>query len=152
MTSLIDGERSLEDHRKAFTELSFLLDIFTSTVDVIMGGATASVCRFAGKHRARKIPLYMPSPTLDEALDALAERMKGGFEITHAPGAGGLEVRFGRCAIRAVCEERQHAPGCALCSMFHSYFDGLANELVGRPIKSSITNTGESCSVCMMMQ
>jgi hypothetical protein len=38
---------TMEDHQKAFTEVAFLIDIFTSTIDNIMGGATASVGRIA---------------------------------------------------------------------------------------------------------
>ena len=36
---------TLEDHKAAFTEVAFLIDIFAATIDNIMGGATSSVGR-----------------------------------------------------------------------------------------------------------
>jgi hypothetical protein len=39
---------SLEDHAKAKTEISFLLEIFADTIVELMGGATAAVGRMAG--------------------------------------------------------------------------------------------------------
>ena len=43
-------ELSLEDHQEAFSEVSFILDIFAATPSELMGGATASVGRIAGRH------------------------------------------------------------------------------------------------------
>jgi hypothetical protein len=62
-----------DDHRQAFTEVSFLLDIFASTIDDVMGGSTATVGRIAGRKMARKLPIYMQRPSPSEALAAFSE-------------------------------------------------------------------------------
>jgi hypothetical protein len=141
---------TLEDHRKAFDEVAFLLDIFTATIDNIMGGATAPVGRIAGRDMAKKLPIALDNPSLEEALGILAERMKSGFEFTLE--SDGTEVAFGRCILRDVCALRNREMGEALCRLFHAYFDGIVNELVCRPVKSEIKACGETCRTTIRIQ
>ena len=152
MNNEADTTVSLEDHRKAFTEVAFLLDIFASTVDNIMGGATASVGRIAGREMARKLPIYLEHPSLEEVLKILSEQMISGFGIKFQPIDDGANISFDRCAIRQVCVERKIEPGCELCRLFHFYFDGIINELISRPVKSKITSSGDACTVCTSIQ
>lgn len=136
---------TVDDHRKAFTEVSFLLDIFSSTIDNLMGGATASVGRIAGRHMARNMPVYLPAPNLPDALAALADRMKAGFDIRFQCAGQGAEITFGRCVIREVCHARDLPVGGELCRLFHYYTDGIVNELCLRPAKSALVSSGENC-------
>ncbi len=142
-----------EDHQKAFAEVAFLIGSFANTIDNIMGGATAPVGRIAGRAMARKLPLDLKDPTLDQVLDLLAQRMQAGFEMSMTSAAdGSAEVRFGRCALREVCTLRNRPAGGAVCRLFHSYFDGIVNELLLRPVKSEILETGPVCRVCTRTQ
>jgi hypothetical protein len=138
---------TLEDHRQAFEEVSFLLEIFATTVHDLMGGATDSVGRIAGREMAKKLPLYIPNPTLEDVLAQVAGRMEKGFEIRFTSSGGGADLTFERCALRDVCRVRGLALGGPLCSLFRSYLDGLVNELVYRPVKSRIISTGERCEL-----
>jgi hypothetical protein len=143
---------TLEDHQKAFTEVSFLLDIFAATVHDLMGGATDSVGRIAGREMAKKLPLYIPDPTLEDVLEQVAGRLKKGFEIRFTSSGGGADVTFERCALRDVCRVRGLALGGPLCSLFRSYLDGVVNELAYRPVKSRIVSTGEHCELRLEMR
>ena len=145
-------ELTAEDHDRAFIEVSFLLDIFAVTIDDLMGGATASVGRIAGRHMARKLPVYLPTPTLEEVLQALADNLRKGFEISFHCQGETAEVQFGRCAIRQVCAARALAPGGPLCRLFHYYADGMVNELLYRPVKSSVTTIAEKCTACLQVR
>lgn len=136
---------TVEDHRKAFTEVSFLLDIFAATIDNLMGGATASVGRIAGRHMARNLPVYLASPCLSDVLTALAEHMKAGFDISFRNDGNAAEINIGRCVIRDVCVSRGLAVGGELCRLFHYYIDGMVNELILRPAKSQLLSNGEVC-------
>jgi len=138
---------TLEDHRKAFTEVAFLMDIFTATIDNIMGGATAPVGRMAGREMAKKLPLNLQNPTLEEAVTVLAPRMAAGFQFELSGAAGEQEINFHRCVLRDVCDQRQNQLGGPLCQLFHSYFDGIINELICRPVKSEIASCGQQCRV-----
>lgn len=137
-----------QDHQMAFTEVAFLIESFANTIDNIMGGATAPVGRIAGRAMARKLPLALEEPDLASVLKILAERMQAGFEMTAvSEGASAATVRFDRCALRDVCTLRNMETGSAVCRLFHSYFDGIVNELLHRPVKSEILKTGPTCTI-----
>jgi hypothetical protein len=143
---------SIEDHAKAFTEVAFLLDIFAATIDNIMGGATASVGRIAGRSMARKLPINIDRPTLHQSLDVVIGTMKSGFEISYTDNQQTPELTFARCVVRDVCRERHLEPGCPLCKLFHSYFDGIVNEIVCRPVKSELRSASDACTLCLKTQ
>ncbi len=137
-----------EDHQMAFTEVAFLIESFANTIDNIMGGATAPVGRIAGRSMARKLPLNLDEPKLDDVLTVLGERMQAGFQLSTVAVEGSCaEVVFHRCALRDVCGLRGIETGNAVCKLFHSYFDGIVNELLHRPVKSEIISVGETCRI-----
>ena len=143
---------SMEDHLKAYTEVAFLIDIFTSTIDNIMGGATASVGRMAGRDTAKKYPLYLVNPSLEEAMTVVSGQMKAGFELTLETDGDVSTLVFDRCIIRDMCELRKIEIGQAMCRLFHSYFDGVVNELINRPVKSEISECGKPCRIRIRTQ
>lgn len=152
MTKASSQFPSLKDHQKAFTEVAFLLDIFSATIDNIMGGATASVGRIAGRGTARKWPIDLDHPTLRATLDVVSQKLKTGFEISYKEQEHTVDITISKCVIRDVCLKRQLTPGCPLCKIFHSYFDGIVNEVVSRPVKSELTHASEICTLCMKVQ
>ncbi|MEI7892270.1 MAG: hypothetical protein WCI05_04235 [Myxococcales bacterium] len=143
----MNEELSLEDHREAFAEVAFLLDLFAVTVTDLMGGATASVGRIAGRDMARKIPIMLTDPTPETVLEALTKHLIRGFELRPTVAEDGADVTFGRCAIRECCQLRRLELGGAMCTLFHYYLDGVVNELLRRPTKSSIVETGDTCRI-----
>ena len=137
-----------EDYQKAYIEVAFLLDAFASTIDNIMGGNTAPVGRIAGRDTAGKLPLELPDPTLEQVVAALARQMGAGFEFRLEEGS----LVFDGCIIRELCVLRNIEPGAALCRLFHAYFDGIADGLLCRPVKSKIIATGEQCRLQTSVQ
>ncbi len=137
-----------EDYQKATVEVAFLLDAFASTIDNIMGGNTAPVGRIAGRDTAKKLPLELVDPSLQEIVAALAEQMQAGFEFR----LEGDRLSFGSCILRDMCALRKIPTGGALCHLFHSYFDGIVNGLLCRPVKSSIESVGEACALRIAVQ
>ncbi len=145
-------EVTMQDHQKAFSEVAFLIDIFTSTIDNTMGGATAPVGRIAGREMAKKLPVHLNNPSLAEAIDVLSERMKAGFEFSLEGSGAEFDLFFNRCILRDVCSLRGIQTGSAMCRLFHSYFDGIVNELISRPVKSEIMSSGEQCRTRIKIQ
>lgn len=139
---------SEEDYQKATVEVAFLLDAFASTIDNIMGGNTAPVGRIAGRDTAKKLPVHLTDPTLQDIIHALQEQMKAGFDFA-VQGDGLL---FKSCIIREMCKVRKIETGGALCNLFHSYFDGIVNGLLCRPVKSSIISLGDECQIQTAVQ
>ena len=141
------GELQLtaEDHEKAFTEVSFLLEIFADTITDLMGGATATVGRIAGRHIAEKLPFYLPNPTTEAVLEALVQHMRDGYQITYTCDPEGADLTFGHCAICDVCRARNQELGGDLCKMFHYSIGGIVNQLMDKPVKGSIEKTGDTC-------
>lgn len=141
-------ELSQEDYEKATIEVAFLLDAFASTIDNIMGGNTAPVGRIAGRDTAKKLPLNLTDPTLQDIIATLHEQMHAGFDFS----LEGNALRFKSCIIRDMCKLRKIETGGALCQLFHSYFDGIVNGLLCRPVKSTILSVGDECQLQTAVQ
>lgn len=139
---------SQEDYQKAAIEVAFLLDAFASTIDNIMGGNTAPVGRIAGRDTAKKLPVNLTDPTLEDIIAALREQMQAGFDFTLKAGV----LEFKSCIIREMCGVRNIETGGALCHLFHSYFDGIVNGLLCRPVKSTIVSVGTECQLQTAVQ
>jgi len=148
----LDLEVTLDEHQKAFAEVSFLIDIFTTTIDLIMGGATTSVGRIAGREMARKLPLYLQQPSLAEVVRELATQMQGGFEFSLADTGAEQELVFQRCLFQDVCAARGLPLGGPTCKLFHAYLDGQINELLSRPVKSELLEWGPKCRARLRTQ
>lgn len=139
---------SPEDYQKATVEVAFLLDAFASTIDNIMGGNTAPVGRIAGRDTADKLPIHLTDATLQDIITALREQMNAGFDFT----LNGDGLLFKSCIIREMCALRKIETGGALCRLFHSYFDGIVNGLLCRPVKSTIVSVGNECQLQTVVQ
>jgi hypothetical protein len=139
---------SQEDYQKATVEVAFLLDAFASTIDNIMGGNTAPVGRIAGRDTAKKLPIHLADPTLQDIVAALKEHMNAGFDFTLEENG----LVFRSCIIREMCAMRKIETGGALCHLFHSYFDGIINGLLCRPVKSTFISVGDECRLQTAVQ
>jgi hypothetical protein len=137
-----------EDYQKATIEVAFLLDAFASTIDNIMGGNTAPVGRIAGRDTAGKLPVSLTDPTLRDVIAILGKQMHAGFDFA-LEGDG---LQFKSCIIREMCALRKIETGGALCRLFHSYFDGIVNGLLCRPVKSTIVSVGDVCRLQTAVQ
>lgn len=134
-----------EDYESAFTEVSFLLSILSTSLHELMGGAGASIGRLAGRHAARKFPLHVPEPELATVLEALSRYLAGGFQWRSEPRPDGAEIEYQECVVREVCRRRGVEPGGELCALVHHYLDGVINELLGRRAKTAIESAGPQC-------
>jgi hypothetical protein len=139
---------SPEDYQKATVEVAFLLDAFASTIDNIMGGNTAPVGRIAGRDTAKKLPIHLTDPTLQDVVLALREQMHAGFDFSLDDDG----LLFKSCIIRDMCGVRNIEAGGALCRLFHAYFDGIVNGLLCRPVKSTISSVGDECRLQTAVQ
>ena len=137
-----------EDYQKATVEVAFLLDAFASTIDNIMGGNTAPVGRIAGRDTAKKLPIHLIDPTLQEIVAKLSDQMHAGFDFA----LDGDTLLFKSCIIRDMCVARKIDTGGALCRLFHSYLDGIINGLLSRPVKSTIESVGNECRLQTAVQ
>lgn len=145
MTDVSRTDLDASDYRNALTEVSFLLDILAATVDDLMGGATVSLGRVAGRNQARRLPIFIESPTLTSVVEALRHHQHLGAQFSLLPDSETIE--FGHCAIRAVCAQRGQPLGGNLCRVYHYYLDGIINEFLLRPTRSHLDSTGDSCRV-----
>lgn len=139
---------SPEDYQKATVEVAFLLDAFASTINNIMGGNTAPLGRIAGRDTADKLPIHLIDPTLQDIVAALQQQMHAGFDFA----LDGEGLLFKTCIIRDMCKLRKIETGGALCHLFHSYFDGIINGLLCRPVKSTILSVGDECRLQTSVQ
>jgi hypothetical protein len=142
----------IEDHERAFTEVSFLLEMLVRTAGEVVGKSTPSLGTNAGRHMARKLPIYLPQPDLASVMAALARQMEAGFAMSPTCAGAAAQVGFSRCAVRAVCKDRKLEVGGDLCRMFHYYLAGMAAQLMGRPVRVGAVTAGEQCTVRLESQ
>ena len=135
------------DYDKAFTEVSFLLDMFIETIVAFVGKSTPALAVAAGRKMAANLPVHMVEKTPQQALSELVRVLKiqqmnidGRFEGQEAV------LELNGCPIGSVCKNRKMEIGSQACQMFHYYVAGIMAELSGYPARPKTISTGESCS------
>lgn len=135
-----------EDYDKAFTEVSFLLDMFVETTEAFVGKSTPSLAVAAGRKMAANMPIHLTEPTPEAALSEFIRvfqiqqmEIEGKFE-----GADAM-ITLNHCPILSVCKNRNMEVGGSTCQMFHYYVAGIMAELTGSPTRPTTISTGETC-------
>jgi len=150
MIDLTELSLTEKDYDKAFSEVSFILDVLTKTIGQVVGQATTSVAVSSGKHMAKKLPVNLPvPPPMDQVMDVLVERLSAGFDIEYTTDDTKIQMKVGRCAIRDVCDNRGLEVGGELCVMLHNFWAGMIAELRSRPIRCNDFSAGKACSIGM---
>lgn len=135
-----------EDYDKAFTEVSFLLDMFVETIEAFVGKSTPSLAVAAGRKMAANMPIHLIEPTPEAAL---AEFIRV-FRIQQMEIEGRFDgpdafITFNHCPILSVCKNRNMEVGGSACQIFHYYVAGIMAELAGCPTRPTTISTGETC-------
>jgi len=139
-----------KDYEKAFSEVSFILDVLTKTIGQVVGQATTSMAVSSGKHMAKKLPVSLKAPvSVEDAMSVLVERLNAGFDIEYQTDGKKIDMKVGRCAIRDVCENRGLEVGGELCVMLHNFWAGMIAELRGLPVRCGSFSAGKKCSISM---
>jgi hypothetical protein len=135
------------EHGQAFTEVSFLLEMLVRTAGVVVGKSTPSLGTNAGRHMGRKLPVLLREPNLGTALAAVGESLGAGFDLTAKVEGNAAAVTIGRCVLRDVCKERGLALDGEICKMFHYYLAGMTAQLLGKAVRPSAAQAGETCTL-----
>ena len=138
---------TLEDYDKAFTEVSFLLDMFIETFVAFVGKSTPSLAVAAGRKMAANLPVHLVDTSVDGALAEFVRvfRLQQMEFEAHLAGPKAM-LSLHQCPIGAVCANRKMELGGQACQMFHYYIAGIMAELTGRPARPTTHETGEICS------
>ena len=136
-----------EDYDKAFTEVSFLLDMFVETITVFVGKSTPSLAVAAGRKMAANLPVFLtdnrPETVIDELVRVFTAQemeLSGQFDGREAA------ITINQCPIGSVCKNRGMEIDGQTCQMFHYYIAGMVAELVGVPVRPRTVSTGEQCT------
>lgn len=140
-----------EDYDKAFTEVSFLLDMFVETIEAFVGKSTPSLAVAAGRKMARNMPAHMEQQTPEAALAEFVRIFRiQQMEVTGEFNGKQAVITIDHCPIRSVCLNRGMALDSSICQMFHYYVGGILAELAGCPARPKTVATGEQCTFNMM--
>ncbi len=145
MIESIELTQSMEDHHKAFVEVSFLLDMFVDTIGVFVGKSTPSLAVAAGRKMAKNMPIYLDEPDAAKALIEMVRVFSEGFDITGNFEGKEALISIDGCPIRSVCLERGHELDGSICQMFHYYLAGIMAELTGSPARPTTIEAGDKC-------
>ena len=146
MIDCIELKQTMEDHNKAFVEVSFLLDMFVDTIEAFVGKSTPSLAVAAGRKMAKNMPIYLDEPNASLALSEMVRVFSEGFDIKGSFAGKEATIAIDHCPIRSVCQERGLALDGATCQMFHYYIAGIMAELTGSPARPTTIAAGEQCS------
>ena len=141
---------TVEDYDKAFTEVSFLLDMFVDTIETFVGKSTPSLAVAAGRRMAQNMPVHMVEATPECALQEFVRI----FRIQQMEVVGHFEngkavININHCPIRSVCQQRGMEVDGQICQMFHYYVAGILADLAGCPARPTTVSTGEQCTFNM---
>lgn len=138
---------SADDYDKAFTEVSFLLDMLVATITAFVGKSTPSLGVASGRKMAVNMPVRMVEKTPEVAVSELVRvfRMQqmdinGRFEGAEAV------ISMHDCPIGSVCRNRKMQLGTEVCQIFHYYIAGIAAELSGCAARPKTLTMGEHCT------
>lgn len=150
MSELTELTLTAEDYDKAFSEVSFLLDVLSRTIGQVVGHATTSMSVSSGRHMAKKLPVHLSyPPAIDEVMEVFRERLEAGFDIDFTCDGNAVNMKIGRCAIREACKDRDLPVGGELCTMLHDFWAGMIAELRGLPMRTKDVTAGDSCSLSL---
>ncbi|HTP24219.1 MAG TPA: L-2-amino-thiazoline-4-carboxylic acid hydrolase [Anaeromyxobacteraceae bacterium] len=152
MNSLGELELTLEDHRRAFTEVSFLLEILVRTASEAVGRSMPSLATSAGRQMGRKLPGAAGPVDFGKVLPMIGESLSGGFEIAGQLGADGAELHIEKCVVRDVCRQQGLELGGELCKAFHCYLAGMMAHLVGKQVRQTLLSANETCELRVDVQ
>ena len=143
-------KQTMEDHDKAFVEVSFLLDMFVATIEQFVGKSTPSLAVASGRKMANNMPIYLDEPDAAKALSEMIRVFSEGFDIKGSFEGKEATIEIDHCPIRSVCQERKLEINGATCQMFHYYIAGIMAELTGSPARPKTIETGEKCTFKLM--
>jgi hypothetical protein len=143
---------TLEDHERAFTEVSFLLEMLVRTAGEVVGRSMPSLGTNAGRQVGRKLPIAPVKPELEPVLRVVFESLSAGFDIAGECTGSGADLRVGRCVVRDVCQQQGLELGGELCKAFHHYLAGMMAQLLGRPARPGAVGAGPTCTLRVEVQ
>ena len=136
-----------EDYDRAFTEISFLLDMFVDTIEVFVGKSTPALAVAAGRKMANNMPIHLQEATPENALGEFVRFFRiQQMEIDGHFDNGEAVISINHCPIRSVCLQRNMDLDSQTCQMFHYYVAGIMAELAGCPARPKTVETGEKCT------
>jgi predicted ArsR family transcriptional regulator len=139
-----------EDYDKAFTEVSFLLDMFVDTIEAFVGKSTPSLAVAAGRKMASNLPAHMTEQTPEAALAEFVRIFRiQQMEIDGQFENGQAVITIHHCPIRSVCLQRDMEIDGQICQIFHYYVAGILAELAGCPARPKTVDVGEQCTFNM---
>ncbi len=112
-----------DDYDKAFTEVSFLLDMFIETIVTFVGKSTPSLAVAAGRKMAANLPIHLTENTPEAALCELVLAFRTQqMELDGRVEDGQALISLNECPIGSVCKNREMEIGGQACQMFHYYY------------------------------
>ena len=144
-------KQTMEDHDRAFIEVSFLLDMFVATIETFVGKSTPALAVASGRKMAQNMPIYLEEDAGGAAaLEELVRVFSEGFDITGSFAGKEATIAIDHCPIQAVCKERNLEINGSTCQMFHYYIAGIMAELTGSPARPKTIEVGQSCRFTLL--
>ncbi len=143
-------ELSEEDWQEALKDVSVRLQGLGQSVTETMGRGQKAVGRKAGTLAAAHLPEMYEGGSVEEVLQRMRERFKGGFDFEPTVQDGGSTIifKFTNCALGALVRDAGDTVGDALlCGLFHEYWAGLVGAFTNNSYKIEMKETGGQCTM-----
>ncbi len=101
-----------------------------------------------GSAAAKKMPLFFESLEVQPIIEGIKSYLQGGFDINEiVTNDDNIQLSFGRCALREICELENIPLGGNLCMLFHNYINGMIVKLTEKNFKMNILEAGNAACI-----
>ncbi len=149
-TAVIDIEKAIleeEDYKKASKDLAVRLVSISQTLRKVAGGSLGAIGTTAGRVAATHLPRMFEEETtgFEDILKDLKEKWKDSFKFDYTVSGESATLTFDNCPVYEFLSLQGEKVGGDLCTLFHTYLQGIIGEVINRKAQIKPESTGAKC-------
>jgi hypothetical protein len=137
------------DYEKASNDLGVRLLSISKTLRKVAGGSLGAVGTTAGRIAAGHLPRMFEEEKIgfEAILKDLQEKWKDSFKFDYTMADNAATLSFDHCPVYTILTQQGEKVGGDLCSLFHSYIQGILVEVVQERFQIKAETMGEKCVI-----
>ena len=148
--SVIEIESSVleeEDYKKASKDLGVRLLSISKTLRKVAGGSLGAIGTTAGRVAAAHLPRMFEEESIsfEDILKDLQEKWKDSFHFEYTISGETATLNFDNCPVYSILEKGGEKVGGDLCTLFHTYLQGIVGEVIKRKAQVKAEKMGAQC-------
>ncbi|HPZ07266.1 MAG TPA: hypothetical protein PL110_04080 [Candidatus Eremiobacteraeota bacterium] len=136
-----------KDYELASKDLGVRMLSISKTLRKVSGGSLGAIGTTAGRIAASHLPRMFEDEkiTFEEIIKDLQGKWKDSFKFDYVFADSTTTLTFDHCPIYTILSQQGEKVGGDLCTLFHSYLQGILVEVVGERFQLKTESMGEKC-------